>query len=172
MQLQRVEKSMYDINIANQQTELSIDCDFILNAARKTLEIEQVTAATISLAIVNNQAIHAVNRQFLQHDYPTDVISFLLDESGGTEAEPLAATGRAIGKTLDGEIIVSAEYARDVAPEFGTQPHDELALYVIHGLLHLCGYDDLTDDELPLMRARERVVLRALNINIPPRDDE
>ncbi len=163
---------MIDISIADQQNVLAFDHEFILQVARKTLEIEAVAAATISLAIVDNKAIHTVNRQFLQHDYATDVISFLLEESGGTPVGALTPSSRATGKTIDGELVVSAEYALDVAPDFGTQPQDELALYVIHGLLHLCGYDDLTDEELPIMRARERVVLQSLDIHIPPRHDE
>ncbi len=163
---------MIEISIADQQHALPVDHEFLERVARRTLEIEAVAAATISLAVVNNAQIHSVNRQFLQHDYPTDVISFLLEESGGKPAAPLAKSARAQGKTIDGELVVSAEYACDASADFGTRPQDELALYVIHGLLHLCGYDDLTDEELPIMRARERAVLSALAIHIPQRDDE
>ena len=60
---------------------------------------------------------------------------------------------------MDGELIVSTETAVREAHAHGWLAEDELILYVVHGLLHLCGYDDLTDDARPLMRSRERQML-------------
>ena len=74
---------------------------------------------------------------------------------------------RGTGKTIDGEVIVSSEYAAKLAPEFGWEPLEELTLYIVHGLLHLCGYDDLTEAALPVMRQREREVLALIGLQQP-----
>jgi len=99
---------------------------------------------------VDNATIHRLNKQFLNHDEPTDVISF-----------PLSGKG---AKTLEGEIVVGAEVARTRAAELRHDEQQELALYAIHGLLHLCGYDDTTDAAVRRMRARERHYLNVLGL--------
>jgi probable rRNA maturation factor len=154
-------ESMYEINIANHQDRLEINEDLLTEVVRTTLEAEQVESAEISVAVVDNEEIHALNRQYLAHDYETDVLSFLLESSPGPESTaPPAPRGRAAGATLSGEIIMSAEMALQLAGEYHWSPQDELVLYLVHGLLHLCGYDDLTPPERELMRARERDVLK------------
>lgn len=152
---------MWEIELVNEQTLLDIDQEWLLTVAQMTLEAEEVAAAEIVLAIVDDAAIHVVNREHLQHDYPTDVISFVYsaDESGRIlDAHPNAPRGQ--GLVLDGELVVSAETALRLAPEHGWKPQEELALYIVHGLLHLCGYDDLTEGEKGHMRRREREILK------------
>jgi len=162
---------MYSIEIANEQTLLNIDDPLLEDVARQTLSAEQVAAAEISIALVDNGAIHEINRQYLQHDFATDVISFLLDEFGpedaaAPEAEPSTGlpTVRGAGKTLSGEVIISTEMAADMARDYGWQARDEVILYLVHGLLHLCGYDDLSADEQRVMRAREVEILARWNL--------
>jgi len=157
---------MYQVDVADNQECLPVDAEAVREVVHQTLEAEQVAAATISIAIVDNPTMHELNRQYLSHDYETDVLSFLLDSSGGSNEEP-AGIPRGTGKTIDGEIIVSSEYAAKLAPEFGWQPLDEMTLYIVHGLLHLCGYDDLTEAELPVMRQREAEVLAILGLTQP-----
>ena len=131
---------------------------------RLTLAAENVAQATISLAFVDNATIHDLNRRHLSHDYETDVLSFLLDcEQVRTAESTLPRPGD--GKALDGEVVVSAEMAAQRAAEFGWNPHDELSLYIVHGLLHLAGYDDSTSAERSRMQQREREVLMQLGIN-------
>ena len=65
-------------------------------------------------------------------------------------------------KCLEGELVIGVEVAKVQASERGHEIGAELALYVIHGLLHLCGYDDHDDDEIKKMRERERHYLRTL----------
>lgn len=161
---------MYEIEVANQQQCLTIDEASVRNVIRQTLEAEQVAAASISIAIVNNAKIHELNRQYLNHDYETDVLSFLLDESGESSADQPAGLPRGTGRSIDGEIIVSAEMAIGTASDYSWDAQDELALYLVHGLLHLCGYDDLTAEELPIMRAREHQVFDLLGLPAPTRD--
>lgn len=161
----------YDIEVSDQQECIDIEPEYVINAVRETLAAEEIRSATISIAIVDNPTMHELNRQYLQHDYETDVLSFLLEES---EPAVIGAMPRGAGRAIDGEVIVSSDYAADRAPEFGWRPLDELTLYIVHGLLHLCGYDDLTADELPIMRQREQDVFKLLGLQLPVRaaDDQ
>ena len=149
---------MYQIAIANSQDCLELDEDFLTQVAERVLAEEEVAAAEISVALVDNATIHELNRQYLNHDYATDVLSFLLDlRTGGrrtsSESEPPPIL-RGRGKRLDGEVIISTEMALQDAKNFGWSPREEVVLYLIHGLLHLVGYDDLTSTEQAIMRAR------------------
>ena len=181
---------MYDIEVADNQDCLTISRERVLQIVRVTLEAEQIASASISVAIVDNPTIHELNRQYLSHDYETDVLSFLLDEfppacddefhsDDGIPNEldlatnAAASRGRA-GWTINGEVIVSSQMACDLAPDYDADPLHELTLYIVHGLLHLCGYDDLTADELPFMRARECAVFELLGLAPPQRaiDDQ
>ena len=101
----------------------------------------------LSFALVDDNTIAAINQQFLNHTGPTDVISFNL--GGGL-----------------GEIVVSAERAVIVARQLRRPPADELALYLVHGLLHLAGCDDRTPAQRRAMRAAERRCLQPLRCAI------
>lgn len=155
------------IDIADRQTSLIPDEPRLREAVVRVLTEERVRSASISVALVNDAEIHHINREFLGHDYPTDVISFRLDEDGAPDSEidspdeSDASNDSSSGShhRLEGELIVSTETALREASAHGWSPHDEVLLYVVHGLLHLCGYDDLTDETRPVMRVREREVL-------------
>jgi probable rRNA maturation factor len=141
---------MVRVTIASPQDAVPIDRRRLRAVARAVLDGEGVTAARISLAFVDNATIHRLNKQFLGHDEPTDVISF-----------PLSGPG---AKALEGELVIGAEVARARAAELGHDERHELALYVIHGLLHLCGHDDTTKAAARAMRARERHYLRLVGL--------
>ena len=106
----------------------------------------------LSVALVDDATIATVNWQFLRHTGPTDVISFDLGE----------------GLV---EIVVSAERAVIVARKLRRRPHDELALYLVHGLLHLAGYDDHTPAQRRAMRAAENCCLKQLRGVMPRAGD-
>lgn len=159
---------MYQVDVADNQECLPVDAESVRIVVQRTLAAEEVSAATISVAIVDDSTIHELNRQYLDHDFETDVLSFLLESSGGEpKGEEPSGTPRGHGKTIDGEIIVSAEFAVRLAPEFGWGPLDEMTLYIVHGLLHLCGYDDQTETEVSVMRQREKDILHALGLEQP-----
>lgn len=152
---------MYTIDIADLQTWLTIDDESVRDIVIATLRAEQVASADIAVALVDDPRIHDVNREHLGHDYPTDVISFLYESS----EEPAAGEkSRGQGLRLDGELVVSVETAVREAALHGWSATDELTLYLVHGLLHLCGYDDLTDAEQRVMRQRERNILQIWNL--------
>ena len=119
--------------------------------ALTVLASEKIAAAELSLAIVNGDQMQELNKRHLEHDYDTDVLSFLLESSESPD-----------GASLEGEVIVSIDMARKQAAEHETALDYELILYIVHGTLHLCGYDDLTTAEAAVMRERERNLLQQL----------
>jgi probable rRNA maturation factor len=139
------EKSAIDVEIGDTQGFLEVDAAQLGRLARRVLAGEGVARASISIALVDDHTIHRINREHLGHDWPTDVITFPLSRPGEPE--------------LAGELVVSAEMARVTALALGADPAAELALYVVHGLLHLCGYNDGTDEDVRLMRERENLAL-------------
>jgi probable rRNA maturation factor len=111
-------------------------------AVRLVLQDAGIRSAEISIALVSDERMQELNRRYLQHDYPTDVLSFVLDHD-------------AAARSLDGEIIASSDYAAREAARYGWTTDDELLLYVIHGCLHLVGYDDTTPEDKETMRQAE-----------------
>ena len=147
------------ISIHNQQEAVPIDFKRMREVARTVLEGEGEPEAEVSLAFVDNATIHTLNKRYLDHDEPTDVLSFPLSD--------------AKAKRLSGELVIGAEVAQAQATERGHDVQAELALYVIHGLLHLCGHDDLEDDKRAAIRERERHYLKQLGYpDIAPREDD
>lgn len=161
---------MYEVELADQQDSLAIDEQRIREVVSRVLQEEGVAAAEISVAIVDNPTMRELNKQYLQHDYDTDVLSFLLSCEGGDEDSDALPVGRGRGKTIDGQLIVSSDMAIDMAKQYRWEPHDELVLYVVHGLLHLVGFDDLSASEKTLMRSRERQLLNLWDLS--PHYDE
>lgn len=150
----------FEFTLSNEQDVLPVDDDLVERILAKILEDENAISADISLVILNNERIHDLNRQFLEHDYPTDVLSFPLgDGDSGSE------------KAIEGEIVVSAEMAKERSEEFHWTAQNELLLYIVHGMLHLCGYDDKSDEKRQRMRIREAEVLNDWGIEIPVRNN-
>ena len=141
---------MGKIAIANPQESVEIDRGRMREIARAVLEGEGKPDADISLAFVDNATIHLLNKRYLDHDEPTDVLSFPMSDPGA--------------KRLTGELVIGAEVAKTQADSRGHPVEVELALYVIHGLLHLCGYDDKTPERSLAMRGRERHYLHLLGL--------
>jgi len=156
----------FEIDISSSQNTLPIDVRALTQSIERALLIEHVASAVLSVSVVDNKAIHQINREHLQHDYPTDVISFQLEFASDDEApDDAPAELRAAGAMIEGEIIASAEMAAEMASSGQWTAMNELTLYVIHGLLHICGYDDLSAAEKAIMRTRERAILNALGLN-------
>lgn len=148
----------YAIDIAVRKATSSIDEDALRQAVETTLTEENIPAAEISLVLTDDAEIHRINREFLGHDYPTDVISFRLDDD-----QPQVTHGAAVASRLEGELIISLDTAARAAAVERWSLESEVVLYVVHGLLHLCGYDDCTEDSRSIMRRREHEILTKLN---------
>ena len=140
------------IAIADEQERLQIDGARLRSAVTQILKDAGIASADISLALVDDATIHEVNRQYLGHDYPTDVISFVLDHTDGR---------------LEGEVIVSADTAAATAARLGWPPENEVLLYVVHGALHLVGHDDQDPASLAAMRNAERQYLARFGLKPP-----
>jgi probable rRNA maturation factor len=148
-----------EVEISNTQCHVQVDPVTVDQLVRVVMAAEDRPRGSISIALVDNATIHAINRAHLGHDWPTDVISFPLN---GPDAPVLA-----------GELVVSAEMACTVAREIGVEPSEELALYLVHGLLHLCGYDDHEETDRCRMRQREDELLTLAGLTNPyPRAGE
>ena len=98
----------------------------------------------VTVCIVGDALIRSLNRRFLAVDSPTDVIAFNL-------------TGK--GELLLADIVVSSETARRAAGKYKTTPLDELYLYVVHGVLHLLGYDDKTPRRRSAMNRKAKTIV-------------
>jgi probable rRNA maturation factor len=131
---------MLDIEIDDQQFALSVDQQRLANVLNKIATDHGFTLGEVSVILVDDMTIHRVNRDHLQHDYPTDVISFVFE---------------AVGSHLEGEILVSTDTAIRESTEGGWDAGDETLLYCIHGMLHLVGMDDIEDVDRRAMRAQE-----------------
>jgi len=106
----------------------------------------------LSVSFVGPRTMRRVNREFLGHDYLTDVICF--------DYRPLDGVGDDGAVAV--EILVSPDMALENAERFGRSYESELMLYVAHGVLHAAGYDDSTPDERRRMRRAERAVMEKI----------
>jgi probable rRNA maturation factor len=138
------------ISIASPQEAVPIDRQAVRRVAQVVLEGEGATDAEISVAFVDNATIHQLNKRYLNHDEPTDVLTFPLSEANA--------------RKLAGELVIGAEVAQAESQSRGHDVQAELALYVIHGLLHLCGFDDKSLTNVAAMRQRERHYLELLGL--------
>ncbi len=136
------------VEVGDVQNHLPVAPAGVVAFVSSALAHEGVARADISIVIMDDKTIRAINSQHLGHDWATDVITF-----------PLSLPGDPV---LAGELVVSAQTAADSARELGVAPERELALYLLHGLLHLLGCDDQSATGAAEMRHREARLLSAL----------
>jgi probable rRNA maturation factor len=139
--------SPYDIAVVQQCHGPIIKNELLHRAVVCTLRSHAREAAILSVALVDDAQIAALNAQFLGHAGPTDVISFDLSDGKGM---------------LDGELVLSVETATRQSAARGHSLEAELMLYAVHGTLHLLGFDDQTDEDARAMHAEEDRILSAL----------
>ena len=113
--------------------------------------------AELTLVITDDNGIQALNRGFLGNDTPTDVLSFSALEDDG----PFVAAPEAGGYL--GDVIISYPRAVAQAQEHGHPPEQELNLLIVHGILHLLGYDHADDEDKAAMWARQDAILDGLS---------
>lgn len=137
-----------DLQIEVEHPTRSLDTAALEALVRRAAAAEGFAIRYLGILLTDHAAVHRLNRDFLGHDYETDVVSFPLDEDAVAE------------RMIDGEVYVDLDTAAERAPEFGATFEHEAARYVVHGLLHLMGHDDATDAERAAMRALEDRYLR------------
>lgn len=126
------------------------DIDFIFKGKTKNnrwlklvAESEIRRIGNISIIFCSDNYILDVNQKYLQHDYFTDIITFDYCESD----------------KLSGDLFISVDSVRENSVEYGTEFEDELNRVIVHGVLHLIGYDDHSESDIEMMRKKENYYL-------------
>jgi probable rRNA maturation factor len=164
--------------------QAQLDADRLHRLAGYILTAEGVEEPVeLGVVVTTDAEIHALNRQYLDHDYPTDVISFtaveegeapdatrLLREEGEGEHPATDAPGasfRFVGPPgwprYLGDIVISYETAAAQAPEYGHPPAAEVDVLLAHGILHLLGYDDQAEEVRTRMHSRQQALVDSFN---------
>jgi len=142
------------IEIADQQL-LAVKTGKLVEIASSILADHGVLQGELSIALVDDPTIRELNKQYLDHDWETDVISFVLEQDENS---------------LSGQLIVSTDTASRVADEIDSTLDNEMALYVAHGTLHLVGFDDQDEASVSEMKAAEKEYLQRFSIQCPQRE--
>jgi len=157
---------------ADEQRDLAVDVPRFVRLAQLVLDDERVVERAgpdveMSLLFVDEQTIAELNERFLGADGPTDVLAFPMDEELPPRGRQPDQGGRGPGSpsdpgeapTLLGDVVVCPAVARSQAAPRGVSVDDELALLVVHGVLHLLDYDHGEPGETAVMRRREQELL-------------
>ena len=137
------------------QFEGRVDADALHRLAMHVLRSEGApTPLEVGVVVTTDDEVHALNRQYLGHDYQTDVISFGMAEEGSEEFITPEERPQYLG-----DVVVSYDRAAEQAPEYGHSTEREVATLLVHGLLHLLGYDDTTDAERERMHERQEALI-------------
>jgi probable rRNA maturation factor len=146
---------------ADEQQAVPVEVGRWIELARNVLVAEGVAGdAELSLLFVDEARISGLNRRFMDTDGPTDVLAFPIDDAvdvraGRTHAGPPGPEPRLLG-----DVVVCPAVAERQAPDHAGTYDDELALLVVHGVLHVLGHDHAGLAEAATMRGRERELLR------------
>jgi probable rRNA maturation factor len=144
---------MLQVEISNRQDRLGCNARRIRQVLRRAFR-GSGRGAELSVAVVGDEEITRLNRRFLGRGRPTDVMAFCY----GTSEDH-----------VEGEIVVNADQALRESKLAGHGAGDELLLYVVHGALHLLGYDDAGPQQRALMHARALEILAAAGRQLNPR---
>jgi|MTBAKSStandDraft_2_1061841.scaffolds.fasta_scaffold03238_12 probable rRNA maturation factor len=135
----------------NKEYQTWVDTDHLQNYARKTLVYLDAVDCDLTIVISNNADIQELNRTYRHIDAPTDVLSFVYDMiDPETNARYL------------GDIIISAEKLREQADQAGHSIDKELCTLIVHGVLHLYGYDHEAEEGDPVMMPLQDKIIEAI----------
>ena len=151
------------VTLENNQEKVSIpealEAD-LTKAMNVVAELEALSPQTeVDITLVDDAAIHELNRTYRGIDRPPDVLSFALDEG---EEEPEVDDDEI--EHLLGDVIISAPTAVRQGEEYGHGLEREMTYLAVHGMLHLLGYDHMEEKDKLIMRKREEEVLRRLDL--------
>jgi probable rRNA maturation factor len=141
------------VSVLNRQDRVPVDRRKIGSAARGILKTLGYEGYELTVVLVDDREITRLNRQYFRRNRPTNVISFpMMDDS------PVSLRARMLG-----DVVISAETAERDAEEAGKKGEDEILFLLIHGILHLAGYDhEGTKAERLHMEAKEREIFSLL----------
>lgn len=145
---------VFDNEVENFENNYEQDFIAIIEQALKTLGIED--DVEVSCVLVDDERIHEINREYRHIDRPTDVISFAMEDNDQFYVEGMP-------RTL-GDIFISVDHAKKQAEEYGHSLRREMCFLFTHGILHLLGYDHMTDEQEKEMFGLQDQILGALSI--------
>ncbi len=149
-------KEQIGIHVEREFREL-VDATWIRKMARQILRSEGVTPPyEVSLVFTDSETVRQLNRDYRGVDKPTDVLAFYMLPQRGVDSSFALPPD---GVTRLGEVVISYPQAIEQAKEQGHSPERELALLIIHGILHLLNYDHEEPEEESEMREKERELL-------------
>ncbi|MFP3914801.1 MAG: rRNA maturation RNase YbeY [Actinomycetota bacterium] len=147
-----------NVFVADEQTQ-PVDVAALRSLAALVLENEGCPPESeVSVILVGDEEMAGYNRRFLDRSGPTDVISLPIEELVPGRPPGTIPAGP---PPLLGDVLIAPAYVRRRAGEQGSDFDDDMALMVVHGMLHLLGYDHGEEEEADLMEERERVILEA-----------
>lgn len=143
-------------SLAEPPPDLLADVSYLEHAAAETMRQAGASpSAGFTVVITDDEQLHQLNRQFLEIDAPTDVLSFPSDEIDPDSGEPYL-----------GDVLISLPRAAVQAQAGGHATRDELQLLVVHGMLHLLGHDHAEPDDKARMWAIQSSVLEQLGCHV------
>ena len=145
---------VFDNEVDNFENNYEEDFTAIIEQALKTLHIGD--DVEVSCVLVDDERIHEINREYRHIDRSTDVISFAMEDNDQFYVEGMP-------RTL-GDIFISVDHAKKQAEEYGHSLRREMCFLFTHGILHLLGYDHMTDEQEKEMFGLQDKILGALNI--------
>lgn len=134
------------IDISNEQSDLLIDPASVIPIVEEVLRLEDRQYDEVSITFVTEEEISALHQEYFDDPTSTDCISFPMDDD---DEDPS-------GYRLLGDVFVCPKTAIKYVEQNQGDPYVETMLYVVHGLLHLMGYDDIQDDDIAEMRSAEK----------------
>lgn len=127
--------------------------------------------AEVNLTLTDNEGIHEINRMYRQIDAPTDVLSFPMlsyqkaGDFSALENDYEDNFNPDTGEIMLGDIIISVDRVRTQAADYGHSERREYAFLIVHSILHLFGYDHMTEEEASQMEAKQQQILDAMQIS-------
>ena len=164
------EDDPYDIQVHHKHADDRVDPSMLQEGIRETLRRFDQVSAEISVAVVTDAEIAELHEKYMNIKGATDVLTFDLAEQHHAGARAAGSIGFARtnhcagGRHVEGEIVVSADTAKRRAEERAHPVAAELALYVVHGTLHLLGMNDTTEQEAMKMHEMEDEILATIGV--------
>jgi len=139
--------------------EDKLDADMLHRLAIHVLTAEGAEGPLeVGIVVTTDEVVLALNRQYLGHDYHTDVLSFGMGASEDTDDDGGFVTPAERAPYL-GDVAISYDRAAEQAPDYNHPAEAEVATLLVHGLLHLLGYDDTEDEQRSKMHARQEELI-------------
>lgn len=162
--------------LMEKETDDTLDFDYekiLKKVIIKSIEQEQCPyECEVNLTFTDNNGIRELNRDFRELDVPTDVLSFPMVDYEAAADFSILENDEALamyfnpesGELLLGDIVISLERAKEQAHEYGHSLKREICFLTAHSMLHLMGYDHMTDEEREVMERKQEEILNALGI--------